>query len=71
MNEFKGTATRIETLIEVLKAETKISIWDSEQQKMLFDGAVYQLYDNSAFDSFYIKEVNISFNRISVLIANN
>ena len=43
----------IDTLISVLSAKARLTIWKSETEK-LFDGYVYQLYDNKSYDDLYI-----------------
>ena len=43
----------IDTLVSVLSAKARLTIWKSETEK-LFDGYVYQLYDNKAYDDLYI-----------------
>ena len=43
----------INTLVSVMSAKAKLTIWKSETEK-LFDGYVYQLYDNKAYDDLYI-----------------
>ena len=43
----------IDTLISMLSAKTRLTIWKSETEK-LFDGYVYQLYDNKSYDDLYI-----------------
>lgn len=45
--------TRIDTLVSLLGAKTRIAIWASETEN-LFDGCVYQLYDNKDFGSMFI-----------------
>ena len=43
----------IDTLVSMLSAKTRLTIWKSETEK-LFDGYVYQLYDNKSYDDLYI-----------------
>ena len=43
----------IDTLVSILSAKARLTIWKSETEK-LFDGYVYQLYDNKSFDDLYI-----------------
>ena len=43
----------IDTLISMLSAKARLTIWKSETEK-LFDGYVYQLYDNKSYDDLYI-----------------
>ena len=43
----------INTLVSVMSAKAKLTIWKSETEK-LFDGYVYQLYDNKSYDDLYI-----------------
>ena len=43
----------IDTLVSMLSAKARLTIWKSETEK-LFDGYVYQLYDNKSFDDLYI-----------------
>lgn len=43
----------IDTLVSVLSAKARLTIWKSETEK-LFDGYVYQLYDNKSYDDLYI-----------------
>ena len=37
----------------MLSAKARLTIWKSETEK-LFDGYVYQLYDNKSYDDLYI-----------------
>ena len=48
----------INTLVSVMSAKAKLTIWKSETEK-LFDGYVYQLYDNKAYDDLYITFMRI------------
>ena len=43
----------IDTLVSILAAKARLTIWKSETEK-LFDGYVYQLYDNNSYDDLYI-----------------
>ena len=43
----------IDTLVSILSAKERLTIWKSETEK-LFDGYVYQLYDNKSYDDLYI-----------------
>ena len=43
----------IDILISMLSAKARLTIWKSETEK-LFDGYVYQLYDNKSYDDLYI-----------------
>ena len=43
----------IDTVISMLSAKARLTIWKSETEK-LFDGYVYQLYDNKSYDDLYI-----------------
>lgn len=43
----------IDTLVSILSAKARLTIWKSETEK-LFDGYVYQLYDNKSYDDLYI-----------------
>ena len=43
----------IDTLVSILAAKARLTIWKSETEK-LFDGYVYQLYDNKSYDDLYI-----------------
>ena len=43
----------MDTLVSILSAKARLTIWKSETEK-LFDGYVYQLYDNKSFDDLYI-----------------
>ena len=43
----------IDTLVSMLSAKARLTIWRSETEK-LFDGYVYQLYDNKSYDDLYI-----------------
>ena len=48
----------IDTLISMLSAKARLTIWKSETEK-LFDGYVYQLYDNKSYDDLYITFMRI------------
>ena len=43
----------IDTLVSILSAKARLTIWKSETEK-LFDGYVYQLYDNKSYNDLYI-----------------
>ena len=43
----------IDTLVSILAEKARLTIWKSETEK-LFDGYVYQLYDNKSYDDLYI-----------------
>ena len=43
----------IDTLVSMLSAKARLTIWKSDTEK-LFDGYVYQLYDNKSYDDLYI-----------------
>ena len=43
----------IDTLVSMLSAKARLTIWKSETEK-LFDGYVYQLYDNKSYNDLYI-----------------
>ena len=43
----------IDTLVSMLSTKARLTIWKSETEK-LFDGYVYQLYDNKSYDDLYI-----------------
>lgn len=45
--------TELNTLVSMLDAKTKITVWKSETEK-LFEGKVYQLYDKTDFNNMYI-----------------
>ena len=68
MAEFTERTITVETLIRTLKADTHIGIYD-KQQEMLFNGKVYQLYDNKAFNEFYIEKMIISFDRVNIVVG--
>ena len=48
----------IDTLVSILSAKARLTIWKSETEK-LFDGYVYQLYDNKSYDDLYITFMRI------------
>ena len=48
----------IDTLVSILDAKARLTIWKSETEK-LFDGYVYQLYDNKSYDDLYITFMRI------------
>ena len=48
----------IDTLVSMLSAKARLTIWKSETEK-LFDGYVYQLYDNKSYDDLYITFMRI------------
>ena len=48
----------IDTLVSVLSAKARLTIWKSETEK-LFDGYVYQLYDNKSYNDLYITFMRI------------
>ena len=60
---------RVGTLVKMLDAKTFITLWESED-KCVFNGMVYQLYDRNDFDKHYISY--LSFNTlhgVSVMIT--
>lgn len=48
----------INTLVSVMSAKARLTIWKSETEK-LFDGYVYQLYDNKSYNDLYITFMRI------------
>ena len=48
----------IDTLVSMLSAKARLTIWKSETEK-LFDGYVYQLYDNKSYNDLYITFMRI------------
>ena len=52
----------IDTLVSILAAKARLTIWKSETEK-LFDGYVYQLYDNKSYDDLYITFMQILFSK--------
>lgn len=64
-----GKNTRVETVIKMLDAKTRITIWKSEIEK-LFDGYVYQLYDKTDFNNMYITSLRFdSMAGINVIVT--
>lgn len=60
----------IDTLVSVLSARAKITIWKSETEK-LFDGYVYQLYDNKEYYDLYITFMRMdSLSGVSVIVTD-
>ena len=57
---------RLETFIKFLDAKARIILWKSETEK-LFDGSVYQLYDQTCYNNMYI--THLLFDSISGISA--
>lgn len=53
MKEGLQKNTSMDTFISMLDSKAKITIWKSETEKV-FDGKVYQLYDNVELKAMYI-----------------
>ena len=61
---------RLETIIKLLDAKAKIILWKSETEKV-FDGNVWQLYDNKEYDSMYVTQIIFDdISGISAIIAD-
>ena len=59
----------IDTLISMLSAKARLTIWKSETEK-LFDGYVYQLYDNKSYDDLYITFMRMdSLSGVTVMVT--
>lgn len=62
---------RLEALIKLSDAKSKIEIWKSETEKM-FDGYIYQLYDSSDFAAMYISYLRFDIiSGITVVVTDN
>lgn len=60
----------VNTIISVLDSKTKIVIWKTETEKM-FDGYVYQLYDNDTYNHLYIDSINVdTISGVSILVTD-
>lgn len=68
MAEFTERTTSVDTIIRTLKADINIGIYD-RQSNVLFNGKVYQLYDNKEFNHFYIEKMLFSFDIVNIVIA--
>ena len=49
----------LDALIKVLDAKTRIKLW-SDMTTNIFDGYVYQLYENLEFQRYYVSDLFIS-----------
>ena len=59
----------IDTLVSILSAKARLTIWKSETEK-LFDGYVYQLYDNKSYDDLYITFMRMdSLSGVTVMVT--
>ena len=59
----------IDTLVSMLSAKARLTIWKSETEK-LFDGYVYQLYDNKSYDDLYITFMRMdSLSGVTVMVT--
>ena len=59
----------IDILVSMLSAKTRLTIWKSETEK-LFDGYVYQLYDNKSYDDLYITFMRMdSLSGVTVMVT--
>lgn len=68
MANFTEDSVRVETVVRALKADIKLIIWDNRLNKHLFNGYVYQLYDNVEFNNLYVSDMNISFDMVGISI---
>lgn len=60
----------IDTLVSVLSAKAKLTIWETETEK-LFDGYVYQLYDNKEYNDLYITFMRMdNLSGVSVIVTD-
>lgn len=60
----------VNTIVSVLDAKTQIVIWKTETEK-LFEGYVYQLYDNEAYNHLYIASMNVdTISGVSILVTD-
>ena len=59
----------IDTLVSILAAKARLTIWKSETEK-LFDGYVYQLYDNKSYNDLYITFMRMdSLSGVTVMVT--
>ena len=59
----------IDTLISMLSAKARLTIWKSETEK-LFNGYVYQLYDNKSYNDLYITFMRMdSLSGVTVMVT--
>lgn len=59
----------IDILVSMLSAKTRLTIWKSETEK-LFDGYVYQLYDNKSYNDLYITFMRMdSLSGVTVMVT--
>ena len=69
--KYKGLQRNISinTLVSILSAKARLTIWKSETEK-LFDGYVYQLYDNKSYDDLYITFMRMdSLSGVTVMVT--
>ena len=67
MVELMNDYLKISTLLKILKAEMPLEIWVNETN-MVFNGYVYQLYDDTNVHNLHIKEIDISYNKVKLLL---
>ena len=59
----------IDILVSMLSAKARLTIWKSETEK-LFDGYVYQLYDNKSYNDLYITFMRMdSLSGVTVMVT--
>lgn len=60
---------KLETFIKFLDAKARIILWKSETEK-LFDGSVYQLYDQTCYNNMHITRLLFdSMSGISAIVS--
>lgn len=67
MIELMNDYLKVGTLLKTLKAEIPFEIW-ADETNVFFNGYTYQLYDNANIHNLHIKAIDISYNKVKILL---
>ena len=58
-----------DSFINFLDAKANVTVWKSEKEKV-FDGKVYELYNNEDLKQKKIKDINAGFSTLDIMIED-
>lgn len=70
MRNFEPNSTTLGALLQILKADTSLCIWSKNDQRALFSGKVYQLYDDKELHGLYVEKLVINLNHVGIIVQD-
>lgn len=70
MKNFESNSTTLGALLQILKADISLSIWSKNEGRALFNGKVYQLYDDKKLHGLYVEKLVINLDRVGVIVQD-